>query len=92
MKKIGEGWQYSVYDLGNGKVLKKFHSTLRSYWVIFKTIFPFKDDPIWMIPKFSRSMKKTHFDHLKSFKKKIYQWSGWGTHDLSVRLISSKIT
>jgi len=57
MKKIGEGWQYSVYDLGNGRVLKRFHSFFRSYWVILKTIFPFKDDSIMMIPDFSRSMK-----------------------------------
>ena len=58
MRKIGEGWQYSVYDLENGRVLKKFHSFIQSYWVILKTIFPSKDDPLMMVPDFSRSMKK----------------------------------
>ena len=58
LKKIGEGWQYSVYDLGNERVLKKFHSFIKSYWVVLKTIFPFRDDPMMMIPDFSRSMKR----------------------------------
>ena len=58
MKKIGEGWQYGVYDLENGRVLKKFHSFIKSYWVVLKTIFPFRDDPMMMIPDFSRSMKR----------------------------------
>jgi hypothetical protein len=58
MKKIGEGWQYSVYDLNNGRVLKKFHGPIRSNWVILKTIFPFRHDRLMLIPDFSRSMKK----------------------------------
>ena len=57
MKKIGEGWQYSTYDLNNGRVLKKFHSTLKSYWVILKDIFWFKEDSLFQIPKFVRSSK-----------------------------------
>lgn len=58
MKKIGEGWQYSVYDLGNGRVLKKYHSPFKSYWVILKNIFPFKNDSIFKIPIFSKSVKR----------------------------------
>lgn len=46
MKKIGAGWQYDVYDLGNGRVLKKFHLPIKSYWVILKAIFPFKEDSL----------------------------------------------
>jgi len=57
MKKIGEGWQYSVYDLGNGRVFKKFHSTAKSYWVTLKSVFPFRDDPITEVPSFVRSAK-----------------------------------
>ena len=34
MKNIGHGWQYTAYDLGNGRVLKRFHSLPRAYWVI----------------------------------------------------------
>jgi len=57
MKKVGEGWQYSVYDLENGRVLKKFHSPVKSYWVILKTIFPFRDDSLLEIPSFSKASK-----------------------------------
>lgn len=69
MKKIGEGWQYTVYDLGNERVLKKFHSPIKSYWVIFKAIFPFKGDSLFQIPSFSKGMKRTalaSFEILKS--------------------------
>ncbi|MDD4900749.1 MAG: hypothetical protein PHS62_01385 [Patescibacteria group bacterium] len=69
MKKIGEGWQYSIYDLGNGRVFKKFHSPLKSYWVILKSIFPFRDDSFMMIPNFSKSSKQkalTSFEIIKS--------------------------
>jgi hypothetical protein len=58
MKKIGEGWQYSVCSINNERVLKKFHSPIKSYWVILKTIFPFRDDSLLMVPRFSRSAKK----------------------------------
>jgi len=58
MKKIGEGWQYSAYDLGNGRVFKKFHSPLKTYWVILKDIFPFRDDPLTKLPSFARSSKR----------------------------------
>ena len=76
MKKIGEGWQYSVYDLGNGRVLKRFHSFFRSYWVILKTIFPFKDDSIMMIPDFSRSMKRKALISFEILKHRNIP-SGW---------------
>jgi len=46
MEKIGQGWQYTTYDLNNGRVLKKSHSTLKSYWVILKDIFWFREDPL----------------------------------------------
>lgn len=59
MKKIGNGWQYDVYDLGNGRVLKKFHSPIKSYWVILKAIFPFKEYSLLKVPSFSRGMKRT---------------------------------
>ena len=58
MRVLGNGWQYTVYDLGNGRVLKKFHSPLKLYWVILKTIFPFRDDPLWKLVPYARSMKR----------------------------------
>ena len=58
MKKIGEGWQYLTYDLGNGRVFKKFHSIFGLYVAILKDVFPFKDDPIWEVPLFAKSLIK----------------------------------
>lgn len=58
MKKIGEGWQYSAYDLDNGRVLKKYHSWLRNYWIILKTIFPFKNESFFIIPTYIKDMKR----------------------------------
>ncbi len=78
MKKIGEGWQYGVYDLENGRVLKKFHSPLKSYWVILKDIFPFKQDSIFEIPGFSRGMKVKALESFEILKKKNLppEWLG----------------
>ena len=70
MKKIGEGWQYSIYDLENGRVQKKFHSPVKSYWVILKTIFPFHDDSLRMIPGFSKSMKRKALASFEILSKK----------------------
>ena len=58
MKKIGQGWQYTVYDLENGRVLKKFHSWTRAYFVIFREIFPFNNDSFFEIPTFIKDMKR----------------------------------
>jgi len=76
MKKIGEGWQYTVYDLGNGRVLKKFHSPLKSYWVILKDIFPFQNDSLFEISGFSRGMKVKALESFEILKKKELP-SGW---------------
>ncbi len=57
MKKIGQGWQYTTYDLGNGRVLKKFHSWLKAYFVILKEIFPFNKDSLFDIPAYIRDVK-----------------------------------
>jgi hypothetical protein len=65
MKKIGEGWQYSVYDLENGRVLKKFHSLFDSYRIIIKTTFPFNTDPVWAIPGYVKGMKRTAIESFK---------------------------
>ena len=70
MKSIGEGWQYTVYDIGNGRVLKKYHSIIKSYWVIAKTIFPFNVDPFWKIPFFSWEMKKKALSSFRIIEKR----------------------
>jgi len=58
MEKIGEGWQYRVYDLENGRVFKKFHSIIGLYWIILKETYPFKGDSIWEVPSFAKSSIK----------------------------------
>lgn len=39
MKKIGRGWQYVVYDLGNGRVRKERQSSLLQYLFICRDTF-----------------------------------------------------
>ncbi|NVN96561.1 MAG: hypothetical protein HXX18_14925 [Bacteroidetes bacterium] len=58
MKKIGQGWQYTTYDLENGRVLKKFHSWSKAYLVIFREIFPFNKDSLFEIPSFIKDVKR----------------------------------
>lgn len=41
MKKIGRGWQYTVYDIGNNRVLKKQNTYIQTFWQIFFYRFPF---------------------------------------------------
>jgi len=69
MKKIGEGWQYGVYDLGNGRVLKRFHSPVKSYWVTLKSVFPFRDDPLSSVPSFVKSAKRKALASFETLKK-----------------------
>lgn len=69
MKKIGQGWQYAVYDLENGKVLKKFHSWTRAYFVIFRQIFPFNKDSFFEIPSFVKDLKRKADVSFKILKK-----------------------
>ena len=70
MKKIGQGWQYTVYDLENGKVLKKFHPKVKAYFIILKEIFPFKNDSFFKISSFVKSMRRkaaASFEILKKY-------------------------
>lgn len=65
MKKIGRGWQYTTYDLGTGRVLKKYNSKLIGYTHMFKACFPFKTEPIWKLPAFYKGCKETALDSMK---------------------------
>lgn len=38
MKKLGAGWQYTVYDLGNGRVLKKYNAWPTSLRIIVRDL------------------------------------------------------
>ncbi len=70
MKKIGQGWQYTTYDLNNGRVLKKFHSWPKAYFVILREIFPFKEDSFFDIPTFIKDVRKRENDSLELLKRK----------------------
>jgi hypothetical protein len=39
MKKVGQGWQYTVYDLGGGRVLKRYNTWLEAYGVMLRDSF-----------------------------------------------------
>lgn len=40
MKKIGQGWQYTAYDLGNGRVFKKVNTRMQTFRQAFWYRFP----------------------------------------------------
>jgi len=44
--------------LGNGRVLKKFHSVCQLYWTILKDVFPFYNDSVWEVPGFVKSSQE----------------------------------
>lgn len=50
LEKIGEGLQYSVYDLKDGRVLKKRHSLIRASYLFFQAISKHKQGRFWKIP------------------------------------------
>lgn len=58
MQKLGEGWQYTVYDLGNGRVFKKYNSSLRTAWIILKDIIPGEMLGIRKIPEYIPDLRK----------------------------------
>lgn len=69
MRKLGEGWQYTVYDLGNGRVRKKYNAPLRSVWIILKDIIPGELAGMRKIAQYIPDLKKKalqSFDALAS--------------------------
>ncbi len=68
MKYLGRGWQYTVYDLGNGKVLKKYNTRLQAYSIMFRQTFPWTRHPIWKLPKYYRGCRNTALDSIKKIK------------------------
>ncbi|MBU6299578.1 MAG: hypothetical protein KGJ79_06575 [Alphaproteobacteria bacterium] len=51
LRKIGSGLQYTVYDLGNGRVFKRPATFLESYVRIFAWRFPFRKTSIWDVTR-----------------------------------------
>lgn len=83
MKKIGEGWQYTVYDLGNGRVRKKYNSELRTGWIILKDIIPRELEVIPKIPKYIPDLKRKALSSFKLLNRKQLP-AAWLAHPLFV--------
>jgi hypothetical protein len=68
MKFLGRGWQYTVYDIGNGRVLKKWNSKSIAYFVMLKDCFPYIKSPIWKFPKNYSYSVSTAQDSMRKLK------------------------
>jgi len=55
MKKIGRGWQYTVYNLGDDRVLKRCNNKLTAYFIMMLDCFPYIRNPIWKFPSYYAS-------------------------------------
>ena len=58
MKLLGRGWQYSAYDLGNGRVFKKRNTRIVAYWCMFKTSWYLYPQDIWKFPRYYKNSEK----------------------------------
>lgn len=68
MKYIGRGWQYTVYDIGNDRVLKKYNSRLQAYWIMLKQNFPYVSYPLWKFHAYHDGCKKTALGSIKKIQ------------------------
>jgi hypothetical protein len=64
MKKIGIGWQCTVYDLGNGKVIKKKNSTLAQFFKIL-----FAAGPLALIKGEVKRVNNDYYESLQIVQK-----------------------
>jgi hypothetical protein len=69
MKLIGRGWQYGVYDIGNGRVLKKCNTILNSYLVMFRDCFPYIKHPVWKFSGYHAECKKSAINSINAISK-----------------------
>ena len=68
MKYLGRGWQYTVYDLGNGRVSKKYNTKFQAYSIMLRQTFPSFRYPFWKIPRYHRGCRDTALDSIKKIK------------------------
>jgi hypothetical protein len=52
MRLLGRGWQYTVYDLGNGKVLKRYNTWFEAYRVMLKDSLMHARLPVLLFSKY----------------------------------------
>ena len=68
MKKLGRGWQYTTYDIGGNRVLKKLNSKLIAYCVLLHDCFPYITHPFWKFPTYYKRCKSEAAQSLESVK------------------------
>lgn len=75
MKVLGRGWQYTTYDIGNNRVLKKGHSGLLTLLIILRDCFPYLRHPVWTIPReFFNCRKSTRDSITKISNNSLEPW------------------
>jgi hypothetical protein len=76
MKKLGRGWQYTVYDLGNGRVLKCWNSRPVAYMMMCSDrILALR---FWRFPMYYRASTSTATYSLRELKKSPLPMSLFG--------------
>lgn len=59
MKILGRGWQYTVYDMGKGRVLKKYNTLLSSYLVMLRESFRYIRMPVFRFNRYYIKSRET---------------------------------
>lgn len=65
MKVIGRGWQYTVYDIGNGRVLKKYHTKTVAYLMMLRDCFPYIKHPLWKFNGYYQQCRKEAIESIQ---------------------------
>ena len=68
MKTLGRGWQYTVYDLKNRRVLKRLNSPFATYSVMLRDSFPYIHHPLWNMPRLYEDAKKAAISSIQKIK------------------------
>lgn len=75
MKIIGRGWQYTTYDVGNGRVFKKYNSLPVAYIIMLRDCFPYKRNKLWKLPGYYKGCKETARDSMNKISNtKVEKW------------------
>lgn len=60
MKKIGNGWQYNAYDLGNDRILKRQKTLLSSFFTVaWYKIYILRRGPIYVYKRAKKVLDYT---------------------------------
>ena len=73
MKILGRGWQYTTYDLRNGRVLKKYNSLVVAYIVMFFAYLNSDRLSFFKLPEYYKGCKETARDSMKKVKSGVLE-------------------